>query len=181
MDRGRVVEPKKPWASSGCSVLTLCVPSYISLHRPPPSGPSRVFLAVKEVGSRGRRAGPGASEPLEAAGKLCLLVSRPVRDLIGKSGPCGICESRDFGPSEHQRGQWEHFFGAAMHPGADGGKVASWLGPLHAMGFLLPLLKMWATLTPTRDHLRDRDHQTTRQVPILLQSSPTQSKTSLPV
>jgi hypothetical protein len=27
---------------------------------------------------------PGASEPLEDMGKLCLLVSRPVRDLVGK-------------------------------------------------------------------------------------------------
>jgi hypothetical protein len=99
---------------------------------------------VKEVGSRGRHVGLGASEPLETTGKLCLLVSRPVRDLFGKSGPCGICGSGDFGPSEHQHGQWGHFFGAAMRPRADGGKAALWLGPLHAMGFLLPLLKMWA-------------------------------------
>jgi hypothetical protein len=60
MDRGRVVEPKKPWASSDCSVLKLCMSGYISLHRPPLGGPSRVFLAVKEVGSRGPTRGPGS-------------------------------------------------------------------------------------------------------------------------
>jgi hypothetical protein len=54
------------------------------LDQPPPGGHSRVFLAVKEVGFRSGRMGPGASEPLEAAGKLCLLMSRSVRDLIGK-------------------------------------------------------------------------------------------------
>ena len=53
MDRGGVVEPKKPWASSGCSVLTLYVTSCVGLDQPPPGGCSRVFLAVKEVSSRG--------------------------------------------------------------------------------------------------------------------------------
>jgi hypothetical protein len=70
--------------SSSCSVLTLCVLGYVGLDWPPPDGPSRVFLAVKEAGSRGYCMGPGAFEPLEATGKLCLLVSRPVRDLVGK-------------------------------------------------------------------------------------------------
>jgi hypothetical protein len=31
MDRGGVVEPKKPWASSGCFVLTLCMSGYVGL------------------------------------------------------------------------------------------------------------------------------------------------------
>jgi hypothetical protein len=70
MDRGGVVEPKKPWASSNYSFLTLCVSGYVDLDRPLSGGPSGVFLEVKE--------------PLEVVGKLCLLVSRPVRDLVGK-------------------------------------------------------------------------------------------------
>jgi hypothetical protein len=53
MNRGGVVEPNKPWASSGYSVLTLCVSGYVSLDRPPLGGPSRVFLVMKDVGSRG--------------------------------------------------------------------------------------------------------------------------------
>jgi hypothetical protein len=53
MDRGGVVELKKPWASSGCFVLTLCVLGCIVLDRPPPSGPSEVFLVAMEVSSRG--------------------------------------------------------------------------------------------------------------------------------
>ena len=53
MDRGGVVEPKKPLASSGCSVLTLCVSGCVGLDQPPLGGPSGVFLLAKEVGSRG--------------------------------------------------------------------------------------------------------------------------------
>ena len=53
MDRGNVVELKKPSASFGCSVLTLCVSGYVGLDRPSPGGPSRVFLMAKKVGSRG--------------------------------------------------------------------------------------------------------------------------------
>jgi hypothetical protein len=83
MDLGGVLEPKKPWASSGYSVLTLCVLGCVGLDRPPPGGPSRVFLVVKEVGSRGRHVGPEAPEPLEAEGKLCLLVSHPGCDPVG--------------------------------------------------------------------------------------------------
>ena len=32
----------------------------------------------------GLTCGPGSPEPLEAVVKLCLLVSRPVRDLVGE-------------------------------------------------------------------------------------------------
>ena len=53
VDCGGVVEPKKPWALSNCSVLTLYVSGYVGLDWPPLGGPSRVFLVVKEVGSRG--------------------------------------------------------------------------------------------------------------------------------
>jgi hypothetical protein len=35
VDHGGVVEPKKPWASFGYSVLTLCVSGYVGLDRPP--------------------------------------------------------------------------------------------------------------------------------------------------
>jgi hypothetical protein len=35
VDRGSIVEPKKPWASFGYSVLTLCVSGYVSLDWPP--------------------------------------------------------------------------------------------------------------------------------------------------
>ena len=53
VNHGSVVEPKKPWASSGCSVLTLYVSGYVALDRPPLGGPSGVFLAVKEIGFKG--------------------------------------------------------------------------------------------------------------------------------
>jgi hypothetical protein len=53
MDRGIFMEPKKPWASSGCSVLTLCVLGYVGLDWPSLGGPSEVFVVAKEVGSRG--------------------------------------------------------------------------------------------------------------------------------
>jgi hypothetical protein len=35
MDRGGVVEPKKPWVSSSCSVLTLYMSGCIGLDWPP--------------------------------------------------------------------------------------------------------------------------------------------------
>jgi hypothetical protein len=35
MDCGGVVEPKKPWTSSDCSVLTLCVSGCVGLDQPP--------------------------------------------------------------------------------------------------------------------------------------------------
>ena len=53
VDRGSVLELKKPWASSGYSILTLCMLGYVGLDRPPSGGPSGVFLVVKEVGSKG--------------------------------------------------------------------------------------------------------------------------------
>jgi hypothetical protein len=52
MDRGGVLEPKKPWASSGYSILTLCVLGCVGLDWPSLVGPSEVFLVAKEVGSR---------------------------------------------------------------------------------------------------------------------------------
>jgi hypothetical protein len=58
------------------------VSGYVDLDYPPQGGPFGVFLAVKEVGSRGGCAGLGALEPLEDAEKLCLLVSHPMRDLV---------------------------------------------------------------------------------------------------
>ena len=57
MDRGDVVEPNKPRASSDYSVLTHRVSSYIGLDRPPPGAPSGGILVVKEAGSRGRDGG----------------------------------------------------------------------------------------------------------------------------
>jgi hypothetical protein len=51
MDHDGVLEPKKPWASSNCSVLTLCVLGGVGLNWPPLDGPSRVFLVVMEAGS----------------------------------------------------------------------------------------------------------------------------------
>ena len=53
VDRGGVMELKEPWASFSCSILSLYVLGYVGLDRPPPGGPSGVFLAMKEVGSRG--------------------------------------------------------------------------------------------------------------------------------
>jgi hypothetical protein len=84
VDRGGVVELKNPCVLSSCSVLTLCMSGYVGLDWPSLGGPSRVFLAVKEVGSWGWHVGLRAPEHLEATGKLCLLVSRPVCDLVGK-------------------------------------------------------------------------------------------------
>jgi hypothetical protein len=52
VDRGGVMEPKKPWTAFSCSVLTLCVSGYVGLDQALPGGPSGVFLVVKEVGSR---------------------------------------------------------------------------------------------------------------------------------
>jgi len=53
VDGGGVVEPKKPWASSRCSVLTLYMLGCVGLDLPPLGGPSGVFLVMNEVGSRG--------------------------------------------------------------------------------------------------------------------------------
>jgi hypothetical protein len=53
VDRGGVLETKKPWASFGCSVLTLCMSGYVGLDRPPLGGPCGVFLVAEEVSSRG--------------------------------------------------------------------------------------------------------------------------------
>jgi hypothetical protein len=47
------MELKKPWASFGFSILTLSVLGGVGLDRSPLGGPSRVFLVVREVGSRG--------------------------------------------------------------------------------------------------------------------------------
>jgi hypothetical protein len=51
VDRGVIVEPKKPCVSSSCSVLTLCVSGCVGLDQSPPGGPYGVLLAVKEVSS----------------------------------------------------------------------------------------------------------------------------------
>jgi hypothetical protein len=53
VDRGCVLEPKKPWTSSDYSVLTLFVSGYVRLDWPSLGGLSGVFLVAKEVGSRG--------------------------------------------------------------------------------------------------------------------------------
>jgi hypothetical protein len=53
MDRGDVVEPKKPRGSFGCSVLTLYVSGYVGLDWPPTSASSGGFLVVKEAGLKG--------------------------------------------------------------------------------------------------------------------------------
>jgi hypothetical protein len=52
-----------------------------------PASPRWTFWSL--LGGEGGRLqgltrGPGVLDPLKAAGKLCLLVSRPVRDLVGK-------------------------------------------------------------------------------------------------
>jgi hypothetical protein len=47
------MELKKPWALFGYSILTLYVSGCVGFNRPSWGGPSRVFLVVKEVGSRG--------------------------------------------------------------------------------------------------------------------------------
>jgi hypothetical protein len=51
LDRGSVMELKKPWVLSSCSVLTLCMSCCVGLDRPPLDGPSGVFLVATEVGS----------------------------------------------------------------------------------------------------------------------------------
>ena len=53
MDRGSVMEPKKPWTPFDYSILTLCVLGGVGLDRPPLGGPFGVFLVAKEVGSGG--------------------------------------------------------------------------------------------------------------------------------
>ena len=70
VDHGGVMEPKKPWVLFGCSVLTLYMSGCVSLDQPTIDGPSRVFLVVKEVSSRGYHVGLGATQPLEAMGSL---------------------------------------------------------------------------------------------------------------
>ena len=72
VDRGSVVEPKKAWASSDYSVLTLCMSDCVSLDQPPLGGPSGVFLVAKEVGSH---VGSGAAKPLEVEGNLSSCVT----------------------------------------------------------------------------------------------------------
>ena len=53
MDHRGVLVPKKPWALSGYSILTLCMSGCVSFDRPSPDGPFGVFLVAKEVSSRG--------------------------------------------------------------------------------------------------------------------------------
>ena len=72
VDYGVVVEPKKPWVSSSCSILTLCMSGCVGLERPPLGGPSGVFLVAKEVGSH---VGSGAAKPLEVEGNLSSCVT----------------------------------------------------------------------------------------------------------
>ena len=97
----RCIGAEEAYASSDCSVLTLYVSDGVILDWPPQDVPSRVFFVVKEVGSRGRRVGPEAPEPLEAKGKLCILVSCPVCDPVG--GAVGRAMPREWreGAPEH--------------------------------------------------------------------------------
>jgi hypothetical protein len=83
------VEPKKPWMSSGYSILTLHVSGCVGLYWPPPGGPSGVFLVAKEVGSRGYHAGP---EPGDSR-KLVLLCHAPCVTLLRK-WPARPCQGR---------------------------------------------------------------------------------------
>jgi hypothetical protein len=47
----RCLGAEEAWASSDCSILTLCVSDSVGLDRPPRVRPSRVFLVAKEVSS----------------------------------------------------------------------------------------------------------------------------------
>jgi hypothetical protein len=53
MDRAGVLEPKKPWASSGHCILTLCMLGGVSLDQPPLGETFWSVLVGEEVGSMG--------------------------------------------------------------------------------------------------------------------------------
>jgi hypothetical protein len=53
MDRGDVMEPKKPRGSFGCSVLTLYESGYVGLDWPPTGVSFGGFLVVKEASLKG--------------------------------------------------------------------------------------------------------------------------------
>jgi hypothetical protein len=101
MDCGGVLEPKKPWASSGCSVLTLCVSGGVSLDRPPPGETFWSLLGGRGGWLQGLTRGPRSLRALGGRGKLYLLVSCPGRDPVGGA-------VRKAAPRERRRGAHEH-------------------------------------------------------------------------
>jgi hypothetical protein len=79
----RCLGAEEAWASSDCSVLTLCVSGGVGLDRPPPGETFWSLLGGEGGRLRGLTCGARSPRALGGRGKLCLLVSRPGRDLIG--------------------------------------------------------------------------------------------------
>jgi hypothetical protein len=75
MNHSGVVEPKKPWASSGCSVLTLCMLGCVGLDRP---------LGGEGGRLQGLTRGPGSRLAPRGCGKLVFLCHVPCVTLLWK-------------------------------------------------------------------------------------------------
>ena len=77
MDHGSVVEQKKPWASSGYSVLTLYVSGGVSLDRPPPSETFWRLLGGEGGRLQGLTCGPESPRAPVAVGSFVFLCHAP--------------------------------------------------------------------------------------------------------
>jgi hypothetical protein len=73
----RCLRAKEAWASSSCSVLTLCVSDGVSLDRPPLGETFWSLLSGEGGRLRGLTHGPKSPRAPGGCRKLCLLVSRP--------------------------------------------------------------------------------------------------------
>jgi hypothetical protein len=79
----RCLGAEEAWASSDCSILTLCVLDGVGLDRPPPGEAFWSLLGGKGGQFRELRRRLESTRAPEGRGKLCLLVSHLGRDPIG--------------------------------------------------------------------------------------------------
>jgi hypothetical protein len=101
----RCLGVEEAWASSGCSVLTLCVSGGVGLDRPPPGETFCSLLGGEGGQLRGLTHEPGSPRVPGGRRKLCLLVSRPERDPVrGAVGRGAPREWRQGAPRHRQPG-----------------------------------------------------------------------------
>jgi hypothetical protein len=77
VDRCGVVESKKPWASPGCSVLTLCMSGYVVLDRPPPRWTFWSLVGGERGSLQGMTHGLGSHQAPGGRGELIFLCHAP--------------------------------------------------------------------------------------------------------